>query len=487
MVHHVVVTVPPLPSSQASPRRLRSPPDIALSPPNITVDLPVSDCLLTGPLSFSFTSEDLPTRFTFSSRVFLLCHPFFIPQQQWLRITRKRLKREVGEDPSTSTSQEYASRDENTVMIAQQEQHVQVVVENFTPGRPMYLGTPKDSVFSPSPQQKSVLIDQRRKETITIVDYGHDEVAVSPEQEEGEVMVTEQSMQSEDRAVINGDFQDKTGLFQTLNGHIAHPQQGQSNDQVETDETKRIVNISPSAEGEGAVISEESNDTDLLNKFLPPPPKAKCSDELQAKIMRFLTLKRGGLSFNAEVRNRKDYRNPDFLRHAVTYQDIDEIGSCFSKDVFDPHGYDKSDFFDEIEADMRREMERKEQERKRSPRIDFFSGGTQVGAVPTPKINLPITGLQMMPGGAFNAVPTARDPLPRDGRQNKKSKWDKVDGDGKTLLSTGGPDSVSAAAAQAAILSAVNASGGYSAYAEQRRREAEDYRRSSDRKSDRKS
>lgn len=65
--------------------------------------------------------------------------------------------------------------------------------------------------------------------------------------------------------------------------------------------------------------------------------------------MKFLALRKTtGRSYNAEVRNRKEYRNPDFLRHAVTYQDIDEIGSCFSKGVFDPHGYDQSDFYDEI-------------------------------------------------------------------------------------------------------------------------------------------
>lgn len=69
---------------------------------------------------------------------------------------------------------------------------------------------------------------------------------------------------------------------------------------------------------------------------------------LQRKINKFLEYKRAGKSFNAEVRNRKDYRNPDFLLHAVRYQDIDQIGSCFSKDVFDPHGYDPSDFYDEI-------------------------------------------------------------------------------------------------------------------------------------------
>jgi hypothetical protein len=69
---------------------------------------------------------------------------------------------------------------------------------------------------------------------------------------------------------------------------------------------------------------------------------------LQKKIDKFLALKKIGRSFNAEVCNKKDYRNPDFLLHAVRYQVIDEIGSCFSKDVFDPHGYDQSDYYLEL-------------------------------------------------------------------------------------------------------------------------------------------
>lgn len=69
---------------------------------------------------------------------------------------------------------------------------------------------------------------------------------------------------------------------------------------------------------------------------------------MQQKINRFLAYKRAGKSFNAEVRNRKDYRNPDFLQHAVRYQEIDQIGTCFAKDVFDPYGYDKGDYYDEI-------------------------------------------------------------------------------------------------------------------------------------------
>ncbi|OMO64308.1 HCNGP-like protein [Corchorus capsularis] len=149
----------------------------------------------------------------------------------------------------------------------------------------------------------------------------------------------------------------------------------------------------------------------LLGKFLPAAPKAKCSEGLQKKIDKFLYLKRSGKSFNAEVRNRKEYRNPDFLLHAVKVQEIDQIGSCFSKHIFDPHGYDISDYYDEIEADMRRQRESKEQE---SQKVDFVSVGNPL--LTAPKVGLPII-----------SVPNPVDNIVRDGRQkNKKSKWDKI-------------------------------------------------------------
>lgn len=39
------------------------------------------------------------------------------------------------------------------------------------------------------------------------------------------------------------------------------------------------------------VSEEESKDIDPLDKFLPPPPKEKCSDELQVSLIRLLELR----------------------------------------------------------------------------------------------------------------------------------------------------------------------------------------------------
>ncbi|KAJ0017618.1 hypothetical protein Pint_10371 [Pistacia integerrima] len=110
--------------------------------------------------------------------------------------------------------------------------------------------------------------------------------------------------------------------------------------------------------------------------------------------------------------------------------------------------------FYNAEADMRRERERKDQESKRNQKVEFIAGGVQPGIVAAaPKPNIPVPVLN------------ANDAAARDGRQNKKSKWDKVDGDRKNPLSTVGQDSLSAAGAHAAILSAANAGSGYTAFA----------------------
>ncbi|KAK4399246.1 SAP30-binding protein [Sesamum angolense] len=402
--------------------------------------------------------------------------------------------------------------------------------DNSTPNKTFNYGTssasatPQLSLFSPQQQQQQQAVGsdsnslQSQKNRLTIVDYGHEEGAISPEAEEGEIVAAGRVMYGRSsKLVMSTDVYDEidcresrekkspgTVRFPTPSTQATSPRSLEPNDQPEL-EAMNAKNESELTEIEDAVMVsiEEQKDVDPLDKFLPPPPKGKCSDELQEKIIKFLALKKTtGRSFNAEVRNRKEYRNPDFLLHAVTYQDIDQIGSCFSKDVFDPHGYDKSDFYDEIdsifsfsqnissvfshsfvvlvEADMRREMERREQERKKTQKLDFTSGGIQPGnVVPTPKISMPTPGLTA-------AATATSDVTARDGRQNKKSKWDKVDVDQRNSLATGGQENLSAVGAHAALLSVAKAGSGYSAFAQQRRKEAED-KRSSDRKLERRS
>ncbi|MED6106980.1 hypothetical protein PIB30_009830 [Stylosanthes scabra] len=299
--------------------------------------------------------------------------------------------------------------------------------EVSTPAEKRRFGTPTpqwvnaNMVVSP-PQDRRGTAKKSGRGKLPIVDYGHDEVAMSPEPEEGEIGGSDQLN------VTNGDLLDRTpsGAVQVMtpSNQANTPQ---LSEQLKSDTMNDDAMIRPDDAEPAEADQDEQKSEDPLDKFLPPPPKAKCSEELQRKINKFLEYKKAGKSFNAEVRNRKNYRNPDFLLHAVRYQEIDQIGSCFSKDVFDPHGYDPSDFYDEIEADMRRESERKEQEKKKAQKVEFMSGGTQLGIVAAgaPRINLPVAGGSAAAASGLHLVPPTADSINRDGRPNKKSKWDK--------------------------------------------------------------
>ncbi|CAI0475896.1 unnamed protein product [Linum tenue] len=258
---------------------------------------------------------------------------------------------------------------------------------------------------------------------LTIVDYGHDEVAMSPEPED-----------AGREEMIPGPSQPFGSEASQLTDHSEAPQSDNMNNSSDELEAVKVEDSTGLTEGKA----------DRLDKFLPPPPKEKCPSELQ-KI---------GRSFNAEVRNRKDYRNPDFLLDAVRYQEVD----------------------------LRRDKERREQELKKSPKVEFAPGGTQPGIV------VPPSRFSMAIPVAASGLPPAPEPVSRNGRQNKKSKWDKVDGDGRNSLSGGGQDSLATAAAAHAVSSANAGSGpsGYPAFVQQKRREAEE-RRSGERKNDRRS
>ncbi|XP_057465776.1 uncharacterized protein LOC130755412 [Actinidia eriantha] len=279
---------------------------------------------------------------------------------------------------------------------------------------------PQLSLSSP-PLQQSVVSEPSRSRLhrLTIVDYGQDEVTLSPEGEDGEIVGAGVVMIGTQLQTTNGEIQEKTppGTAQVLSpSNKTNRQLSQQPDASESHTMQYAVNVSESTGIEEAVTvyMETSMDIDPFDRFFPPPPMARCSDELQERINKFLYLKRLGKSYNAEVRKKKEYRNPDFLLHAVTYQDIDKIGSCFSKDVFDPHVYDKSDYYYEI-------------------------------------------GVPTVATGGLHPIPASVDSVARDVRQNKKSKWDKVDGDRRNPLHSGGQDSVSTASAHTALLTAANA------------------------------
>ncbi|KAL9263055.1 hypothetical protein AKJ16_DCAP24358, partial [Drosera capensis] len=182
--------------------------------------------------------------------------------------------------------------------------------------------TPHLSQMSFSSLSQEGLVDSQksRRERPVIVNYGHDEVAASPEvAEDGEILGNGRVMFGEELQTANADFQDRTPTGSQSRSFQSTPQPYIQVDALEPE--NNLLKQSETELSENVHMSEDvATDVDPLAKFLPPPPSTKCSPELQVKINGFLALKRLGKNFNTEVRNRKGYRNPDFLQHAVNYQ-----------------------------------------------------------------------------------------------------------------------------------------------------------------------
>ncbi|MCO5580991.1 hypothetical protein L7F22_034866 [Adiantum nelumboides] len=331
------------------------------------------------------------------------------------------------------------------------------------------------------------------------VDYDHDEGALSPDAEEGEIMSTGRAVLALGAQINNGYVQGATPLS------LVRQENKQLEDQspqvkLETNQQSTAGTTDPDTDTIDQEMTDANapdrgtSDLDPLADFLRPPPKEKCSLDLQKKFARFLAYKNAGRSFNEELRKSKGYRNPDFLQRAVKHQEIDQIGSCFSKEIFDPHVYDPSDFYDALALELKREQERKEQAKKQSQRVDFVHGGVQSAPVSAlsdkaKPVFLLSTEQRDQPSSGSQGLAGASEAAPKSDctQSNKKSKWDKVETDAKVpaLMPTVAKSAIAAASAHTALLTA-NAGGGYASFVLQKRKEAEERSRGTERHLDRK-
>merc|ERR1712154_201100 len=82
---------------------------------------------------------------------------------------------------------------------------------------------------------------------------------------------------------------------------------------------------------------------------------------------------RNGYDFNAIIRNKKSYRNPSIYSKLIDYFEIEEGGSNFPKDVFEPRRYrlDERNNYKEIAKVQQAQEDRRQEELKKRSKIDF--------------------------------------------------------------------------------------------------------------------
>lgn len=100
---------------------------------------------------------------------------------------------------------------------------------------------------------------------------------------------------------------------------------------------------------------------------VPSSPPGQCSPTLQQKFDRFFERKSAGLDPNAGIKGRRDFKNPSLYETLVNMFGIDEKGTNFRADVYDPKSFRPEDFYDELgERQAAAEARRKRQQQMSS-------------------------------------------------------------------------------------------------------------------------
>ncbi|KAF8609121.1 HCNGP-domain-containing protein [Ceratobasidium sp. AG-I] len=73
------------------------------------------------------------------------------------------------------------------------------------------------------------------------------------------------------------------------------------------------------------------------NFGIPPPSEDTVDSELAAKVAKFLALKKQGTHFNDILMRNKSFNNPHIYAKLVDFVDVDETGTNFPKNMWDPH------------------------------------------------------------------------------------------------------------------------------------------------------
>ncbi|XP_077978336.1 SAP30-binding protein-like [Glandiceps talaboti] len=112
---------------------------------------------------------------------------------------------------------------------------------------------------------------------------------------------------------------------------------------------------------------------------LPPEPPGRCSNHLQDKMTSFF---RRGSDLNGMIQKRKDFRNPSIYEKLISFLGIDEFGTNYPNDVFDPHSWTEDSYYEALAKAQKEDMAKREKERKDRTKVEFVSGTVKKIALP---------------------------------------------------------------------------------------------------------
>lgn len=108
---------------------------------------------------------------------------------------------------------------------------------------------------------------------------------------------------------------------------------------------------------------------------LPPEPVGRCSRALQDKIANYyISSKKEGHNLSHVIQQRKDFRNPSIYEKLIEFCQINEKGTNYPPEIFDPLVWGSESLYDSLDKMQKLDMEKREKERKERTKIEFVTG-----------------------------------------------------------------------------------------------------------------
>ncbi|XP_037929421.1 SAP30-binding protein-like [Teleopsis dalmanni] len=107
------------------------------------------------------------------------------------------------------------------------------------------------------------------------------------------------------------------------------------------------------------------------NFTLPPEPKGKPSAELVEKVRQlYEKMDSNNMDMNRLIQGRKEFRNPSIYEKLIQFCDINEFGTNYPPEIYNPHQWGPESFYEELARVQKNEMLKRQKERKETDKIE---------------------------------------------------------------------------------------------------------------------
>ncbi|XP_063957092.1 SAP30-binding protein-like isoform X3 [Lytechinus pictus] len=194
-------------------------------------------------------------------------------------------------------------------------------------------------------------------------------------------------------------------------------------DRVKVDKVKLVDSsyLSASMSLPESALSQNIRRLSADEVTLPPEPPGRCSRHLQEKINSYY---KKSLNLNQIIQRRKDFRNPSIYEKLIDFLGIDELGTNYPKDMYDPYCWKESSYYDALAKAQREEIQKKkEKDKKEKTKVEFVTGMVRKTQIQAPLVTS-TTGV---------AVPSTSTSNPGTGHEEEKKRKSKWDNPGQSL------------------------------------------------------